>query len=765
MRVKQINTALYNLLGDELIDWERDELALKLSLLSPDVLKEVMRHLPVIWPVSYMLFYAFIEQASTAGSCLKPEQFHNWVKAVLDVYEADGLRQAQLFMEEVESKYVCQIRGEAGASLLANEHLLASLARGMLGRDIKIIASPETSFDTENLLMPPVFNICSRQRHNFFLYKLTTTFMAALELGGTFAQNCFCTAKHNDTDNVDDLHAFLATFADHRLAADLLYLCETIRILANLKRYYAGLCRDCHPVFSRIRKTVKAADSVRSNIITAIQGFTISLVLNDIKYPTSLPENITTKLTNHYNEARTLNESMTLSREIYDHASQLPGPYTSPPPLPFMGRLNFTAAYEQIAQRQDALRDNFIKTLSAVIPPSIAKQDKTEIAGEGGSRPTVESLTAMLTAAAADTDQKSKAENGAGPEFITIDLELTKDLIELTRNVEREFGQLPRQFISSAIGMAGSGISHDGLIESDKKNEDIQATGPLCYDEWDFRRSGFRKKWCKIISKDIDPAGGTFVNNTLNKYRGLLINLRRQFELMSIQERLMKRQREGDEIDLDALQESIFDTKAGLPPSERLFVRRQRNDRDIAALFLVDMSSSTEGWISTAIKESLILMSESLSALGDRYAIYGFSGMRRLRNEFFRVKDFETPYDDDIKNRIAAIAPREYTRMGPAIRHATSILADVDARVRLLITLSDGKPEDYDDYKGRYAIEDTRHALIEAKTSGIHPFCITVDREAHEYIEHMYGEVNYIFINNVNKLPIRMPEIYRSLTS
>jgi len=149
MRVKQINTALYNLLGEELIDWERDELALKLSLLSPDVLKEVMRHLPVIWPVSYMLFYAFIEQASTAGSCLKPEQFHNWVKAVLDVYEADGLRQAQLFMEEVESKYVCQIRGEAGASLLANEHLLASLARGMLGRDIKIIASPETSFDTE----------------------------------------------------------------------------------------------------------------------------------------------------------------------------------------------------------------------------------------------------------------------------------------------------------------------------------------------------------------------------------------------------------------------------------------------------------------------------------------------------------------------------------------------------------------------------------------------------------------------------------------
>ena len=207
------------------------------------------------------------------------------------------------------------------------------------------------------------------------------------------------------------------------------------------------------------------------------------------------------------------------------------------------------------------------------------------------------------------------------------------------------------------------------------------------------------------------------------------------------------------------------DVRAGLPPSERLFIRLQRDSRDIAALFLVDMSSSTEGWVNLAIKESLVLLCDALSILGDRYAVYGFSGMKRSRSEFYHIKHFDEPYNDVVKGRIAAIEPRDYTRMGPPIRHATEILKGTDAKVRMLITLSDGKPEDYDDYRGEYSVEDTRHALIEAKGEGVHPFCITIDKEARGYISHMYGEVNYIVIDDVRKLPVRMPEIYRSLTT
>lgn len=234
---------------------------------------------------------------------------------------------------------------------------------------------------------------------------------------------------------------------------------------------------------------------------------------------------------------------------------------------------------------------------------------------------------------------------------------------------------------------------------------------------------------------------------------------------MQTRHRFVKRQRDGDEIDVDALIEAHADVKAGHVPSERLFVRLLRDERDIAALFLVDMSSSTEGWVGTALKESLVLLSEALESLGDRYAIHGFSGMRRTRSEVYHVKGFDEPYSDEIKGRIAAIAPIDYTRMGPPIRHFTAELAEVDAKVRLLILLTDGKPEDYDDYKGEYAIEDTRHALLEAKAAGTHPFCITIDREAQDYMAHMFGKINYTFIDDVRKLPLRVPEIYRAITS
>ena len=211
--------------------------------------------------------------------------------------------------------------------------------------------------------------------------------------------------------------------------------------------------------------------------------------------------------------------------------------------------------------------------------------------------------------------------------------------------------------------------------------------------------------------------------------------------------------------------ESLSDIQAGRPPSDRLFIRLARDQRDIAVYFLVDMSNSTAGWVGKSIKESLILICEAMEVLNDRYGIYGFSGMRRLRCEVFPVKRLDEPYSATVRQRISAIGPREYTRMAPAIRHMTSLFSSVDAKIRLLIILSDGKPEDYDDYKGSYAIEDTRHALLEAKAKGVHPFCITIDRQAHEYMDHMYGEVNYIFIDKVKQLPARMSEIYRALTS
>ncbi|HET9700649.1 MAG TPA: nitric oxide reductase activation protein NorD, partial [Burkholderiales bacterium] len=127
---------------------------------------------------------------------------------------------------------------------------------------------------------------------------------------------------------------------------------------------------------------------------------------------------------------------------------------------------------------------------------------------------------------------------------------------------------------------------------------------------------------------------------------------------------------------------------------------------------------------------------------------------------------FDETYSQDVKRRIAGIQPLDFTRMGVAIRHLSRLLAQVQARTRLLVTLSDGKPDDhYDGYRGQYGIEDTRQALIETKRLGIHPFCITIDREARDYLPHMYGAVNWTLVDDVARLPLKVADIYRRLTS
>jgi nitric oxide reductase NorD protein len=242
--------------------------------------------------------------------------------------------------------------------------------------------------------------------------------------------------------------------------------------------------------------------------------------------------------------------------------------------------------------------------------------------------------------------------------------------------------------------------------------------------------------------------------------------LRHTFELLRGEDRRLKKQSDGDEIDLDAVITAFADARTGAEMPAQLFEHRHKIERDIAVMFMVDMSGSTKGWINDAERASLVMLCEALEVLGDRYAIYGFSGITRKRCDIFRIKRFSDRYDNAVRGRIAGIRPQDYTRMGVAIRHLTALLNAVDARTKLLITLSDGKPDDYsDNYRGEYGIEDTRQALIEASRDGIHPFCITIDREAREYLPHMYGAVNYAVIEDVAQLPLKVADVYRRITT
>ncbi|MFN3752336.1 MAG: nitric oxide reductase activation protein NorD [Thiobacillus sp.] len=370
-----------------------------------------------------------------------------------------------------------------------------------------------------------------------------------------------------------------------------------------------------------------------------------------------------------------------------------------------------------------------------------------------------------------DIDVSVRDENGALDFEITLDgapLAPPDDMRQLLTSVYLDFGDIPPEYLVPA----GEGEYDPNLVFDQPEDPDAvwQGTyhekGAERYPEWDHGRQHYRKNWCVMREKAVTPVYDSFVRDTLDRHAGLVRHLRRKFEALRDENRFEKRQAQGDEIDLDALIEALADARDGREMSDRLFVRLHRAERNIAVAFLVDMSGSTKGWINEAEREALVLLCEALECLGDRYAIYGFSGTTRKRCELFRIKTFDDAYDDEVRARISGIRPQEYTRMGFAIRHMTRLLNAVEARTRVLVTLSDGRPDDYFDvYRGEYGVEDTRMALLEAARTGIHPFCITLDRDARDYLPHMYGAARYIILDDVRQLPLKVTDIYRRITT
>jgi nitric oxide reductase NorD protein len=286
------------------------------------------------------------------------------------------------------------------------------------------------------------------------------------------------------------------------------------------------------------------------------------------------------------------------------------------------------------------------------------------------------------------------------------------------------------------------------------------------YDEWDHERRDYRKRWCTLREIDVEPGDPAFCEEVRVRYARHIAQLRRVFECVREAPRTLRRQPDGDSIDFDALIEGVVDVRCGAEMPALLFTQRHHVERDLAALFLIDMSGSTRGWVNDAEREALVMLCEALDVLGDRCAIYGFSGLTRERCEIFRVKRFGEPFGAAVCARIAGMKPQDYTRMGAAIRHGTMRLSAIEARTRLLVTLSDGKPDDYsDNYRGAYGIEDTRRALLEAHRAGVKPYCVTLDREARDYLPHLYGPASWSLVDDVTRLPFRLAEIYRRLTT
>ena len=332
---------------------------------------------------------------------------------------------------------------------------------------------------------------------------------------------------------------------------------------------------------------------------------------------------------------------------------------------------------------------------------------------------------------------------------------------EAAKSLMQDLGQIPPE----ALHPAGPGAWQpvDGVDESIAAGVTTQPDA--FYDEWDYRRASWRRGWCHLYEMEARAGDPEWVDEVRTRHAHLIRSIRRRFEALRGEDKPQKRQFDGEEIDLDAQVEARADRMSGAEPSPRLFIHRRRIERSLAVMFMVDMSGSTKGWVNDAERESLVLLCEAIEALGDSYAIYGFSGWTRTHCDIYPVKRFVDRYDAATRSRIAGIEAKDYTRMGVAVRHLSGLLVRQNTRHKLLVTLSDGRPDDFsDEYRGRYGIEDTRHALLEAREMGIRSYCVTIDRHGADYLPQLYGPAHYSVIDDARKLPQKIAEIYRKLT-
>ena len=291
----------------------------------------------------------------------------------------------------------------------------------------------------------------------------------------------------------------------------------------------------------------------------------------------------------------------------------------------------------------------------------------------------------------------------------------------------------------------------------------------LRYPEWDYRSQSY---FADAVTVHIGPAEEgpqEWVDRTLHEYRSMVTLVRRRFEMLSAQRVRLRKQLEGDAVDLDAYIDAYADFRAGLSMPQALYQTYRQARRDMAILLLVDISGSTDGWIAAqkrvidVEREALLLVSIALQGLREPYSVLSFSGEGPRGVQLRLVKAFEEDFGPAVARRIAMLEPQHYTRAGAAIRHATSMLMRQPARQRLLMVLSDGKPNDIDAYEGRYGVEDTRQAVIEARLQGISSFCLTVDRQAANYLPGVFGAGQYALLPRPELLPTVLLEWMKRL--
>ena len=700
---------------------------------------------------------ACFRSASRALRSVSVEQFEAWARRGLTSGRSDTRARRSYFSLETRGSFEALHSGGAGLALESVQHLLRLYVEALTGREVDVAplaAVPDEARidDGRTIHLPSLVNEFGDDELDFRLYKVLAAHAAGQIEFGTYERGGMLRVAHSaiasrySEENVEALDAFsiadeivqlqkdgdqkaqedireigevsyrdvLKLFPMPQLARRAFGTLENGRIDRRLRRTYRGLNRDL--------------DLIRQHLS------------NDRPRIMELPYSL-------------------VPYELLFQITMLGG-----------AREDARAAYSQVVSELETIVSDYLVREQSTVADTLMATSRVYDLFQ-----TVVPVDDSVQQIEAPDDQTESDDESAGEQ-----------------RQQRQAERMPERRDARELFNAWNDPSMEGepdeIIGAEAWSESetpeqvlVEGEVAFNYDEWDRELTDHRLGWCRVVEKKVKHGDRNFVEHTKERHKGVISSIRHQFQLMKPENLIrVANEVDGEEFDLNAVIDYVIDRRADGQQSERIYTKRLRRRRDVAVSFLLDQSSSTARTIGRhplqpytrpgrriieIEKEGLVLMSEALEAVGDVYSINGFTSEGRRNVKFYIVKDFDERYSDEVKRRIGGITYQNNTRLGAAIRHATARLAKQDARTRLLIVLSDGRPYDHDYGDARYAREDTREALRQAKNEGITPFCITIDRESEAELRDLYGEIGYTIIDDVLSLPERLPGIYRRLTT
>jgi hypothetical protein len=750
-----------------------------------------------------LAFLSSIDQLPVAF----PEKIEQWVNRGLELGRSGRAAATAYFALESASsiEQLHAIKGQVNFD--QQQRLFHLYSEGITGRKFQIepVASEAEGYrnfsvartDGKHIYLPDQISVFPTVGENRSLYKLTLLHQLGFFESGTF--------QYTRGDSRNPFADFFEEFEYSRLASSIFQILEDGRVDNFLFRKYKGIRRELEWLMATSLQRRPALDSLISRT-----GYLLEILVRhslgqsefDLKREVVLGNGIVKLASTLYRPGTTVQDTIQVVSEIYalialperdaqsapqgvdddeaaDHAGDTSGPQLMdddwvPEPVDYRGSTSpeGVSLGMTMQELEDALAnlldDQLSDGASSIVDPSNIKIEQFK-RGE-----VKDAVGTFLT----DLDVQMTDEG-----MLAEDLE---DALEEIRNI---------------LNADGSSNREAGIFK---------------YDEWDYQIQDYRKNWCRLHEIVPDSDDELFVKKTIEEHKPLLLQIKKQLQMLKPElQRKVKGLLDGEEIDLEGAIEAIIDRHSGISPTEKIYVQRQRKERDVSALFLLDMSASTDDVIPDPAalleaaqnpqnklsnssededdflsifysndlktapeikrriidleKESVVLMAEALEELGDSYAVHGFSGYGRDQVDYYVCKDFDERYQAEAKGRIGAIKPCRSTRMGPAIRHATRNLSKTESRIKALIIISDGYPQDFDYGQDRnnkdYGIQDTTKALAEARQKGVQAFCLTVDQSGHDYLREMCPDQQYMVIQDIAQLPRELSKVYQGLTT